>query len=246
MAIWDDLLSKEDRERFDYYLDQNPRILGKRPVLVVIDVTNAFVSKAPTLEAMREVITNCGEDGWRAVAPMKALIATAREKGVPVIYTRGMPSMLRGGGWANRAWRPGDTETMTADEIDAQQDRYELIDELDPLPGEPVLAKRAASAFYQTPLLQYLNELGADTLVCVGGTTSGCVRATVVDAASASFYVAVVQDACFDRFEVSHKVSLMDMQAKYAKVVGLDEAQRYFVQDAEAIQAPRSTPTAAG
>lgn len=246
MAVWDDLLSDEDRERFQYYVEQNPRILGKRPVLVVIDVTNAFVSKAPTLEAMREVITNCGEDGWRAVAPMQALIAAAHEQGVPVIYTRGMPSMLRGGGWANRAWRPGDTETMTADEIDAQQDRYELIDELNPLPGEPVLAKRAASAFYQTPLLQYLNELGADTLVCVGGTTSGCVRATVVDAASASFYVAVVEDGCFDRFEVSHKVSLMDMQSRYAKVVGLDDALHYLTHDAEAIQSPRSAPASAG
>lgn len=246
MAIWDDLLSEEDRERFYYYVDQNPRILGKRPVLVVIDVTNAFVSKAPTLEAMREVITNCGDDGWQAVGPMQELIATAREKGVPVIYTRGMPSMLRGGGWANRAWRPGDTETMTSDELSAQQDRYELIDALEPLPGEPVLAKRAASAFYQTPLLQYLNELGADTLVCVGGTTSGCVRATVVDAASASFYVAVVEDGCFDRFAVSHKTSLMDMQAKYAKVIGLDAAQHYLLREAEAIQSPRSAPSSAG
>ena len=177
---------------------------------------------------------------------MQALIATAHERGVPVIYTRGMPSMLRGGGWANRAWRPGDAETMAAGEIESEQDRYELIEDLRPLPGEPVLAKRAASAFYQTPLLQYLNELEADTLVCVGGTTSGCVRATVVDASSASFYVAVVEDGCFDRFEVSHKVSLMDMQAKYAKVIGLAEAQSYFEHEAEAIQAPRSAPASAG
>ena len=246
MAVWDDLLSDEDRERYDYYLEQNPRDLGRRPVLVVIDVTNGFVSKAPTLAAMRDVITNCGDDGWRAVAPMLALIATAREQGVPVVYTRGMPSMLRGGGWANRARRPGDAETMTADELGARQDRYELIDALAPLPGEPVLSKRAASAFYQTPLLQYLNELDADTLICVGGTTSGCVRATVVDASSASYYVAVVEDGCFDRFEVSHKVSLMDMQAKYAKVIGLQEAQRYFVEDAEAIHTPKSTPASAG
>ena len=246
MAIWDDLLSDEDRARYQYYLAQNPRILGKRPVLVVIDVTKGFVQRGPTLERMREVINNCGDDGWAAVAPMQSLIAQARELGVPVIFTRGMPSGLRGGGWANRARAAGDAEMMESGELAARADRYELIDELQPLPGEPVLAKRSASAFFQTPLLEYLNELDADTLVCVGGTTSGCLRATVVDAASSSYYVAVVQEGCFDRFEVSHKTSLMDMNAKYAKVISLEEASRYLREEAEPARAPLGAPAAAG
>ena len=245
MAIWDDVLSDEDRARYEYYLEQNPRILGNRPVLVVVDVTKGFVAPGPTLERMREVINNCGDDAWAAVAPMQSMIACAREFGVPVIYTRGMPSGLRGGGWANKARKAGDAETMSADELDERASRYEIIPEVAPLPGEPVLAKRAASAFYQTPLLQYLNEFDADTLVVVGGTTSGCLRATVVDAASASFYVAVVQEGCFDRFAVSHKASLMDMNAKYARVIGMEEAQAYLRQ-AEHIQAPRIAAAGVG
>jgi nicotinamidase-related amidase len=82
--------------------------------------------------------------------------------------------------------------------------------------------------FFGTPLTTLLNEMDVDTLIITGTTTSGCVRATAVDAASLDFYVGVVEECTFDRFEVSHKVSLMDMHAKYGSVISLDDAMKYL------------------
>jgi maleamate amidohydrolase len=70
--------------------------------------------------------------------------------------------------------------------------------------------------------------MDVDTLIITGTTTSGCVRASAVDAASLDFYVGVVEECTFDRFEISHKVSLMDMHAKYGSVISLDAAMDYL------------------
>ena len=88
-----------------------------------------------------------------------------------------------------------------------------------------MVRKQKPSAFFGTPLQSYLNLLGADSLVVTGGTTSGCVRATVVDAFSANYRVAVVAEACFDRVQSSHALSLADMHAKYADVVSASELE---------------------
>ena len=96
-----------------------------------------------------------------------------------------------------------------------------------------VLEKKAASVFSDTPLLALLNELDIDTLIITGTSTSGCVRATVVDAACHNFFVGVVEEGCFDRFDISHKVSLMDMHAKYGRVISLAEAKEYVSTEAE-------------
>ena len=74
----------------------------------------------------------------------------------------------------------------------------------------------------------YLNLLGCDSLVVTGTTTSGCVRATTIDAFSANYRVAVVEDGCFDRSQASHALSLCDMHAKYADVIGSDEAVKFL------------------
>ena len=95
-----------------------------------------------------------------------------------------------------------------------------------PLRAEPsdlIIGKQKPSAFFGTPLQSHLTLLGCDSLVIAGGTTSGCVRATVVDAFSANYRVAVVADACFDRNQTSHAVSMVDMSAKYADILSTDE-----------------------
>src|SRR5688572_5628501 len=97
----------------------------------------------------------------------------------------------------------------------------EIVAEVAPLPGDVVIHKGASSAFLGTPLTMLLRDLGVDTVVCCGETTSGCVRATVVDASSLRFHVAVVAECCFDRTQMSHHVSLFDMDQKYADVVSL-------------------------
>ena len=90
------------------------------------------------------------------------------------------------------------------------------------------MRKPGPSAFFGTPLLPYLVQHGVDTLVIAGGTTSGCVRATTVDAATLGFRVGVVEEGVFDRFEISHNVALFDLNAKYADVMTLDQIETYL------------------
>jgi len=93
-----------------------------------------------------------------------------------------------------------------------------------PLPDDLVVYKQKPSAFYGTPLLSWLILLGADSLIVTGTTTSGCVRASVLDAFSNNLRVSLVEEGCFDRAQASHAINLCDMHAKYADVVKLDEA----------------------
>jgi nicotinamidase-related amidase len=97
-----------------------------------------------------------------------------------------------------------------------------------PLPGEPVIKKAKPSAFFGSPLASYLPPLGVDTIVVAGTTTSGCVRATVVDAFSLNYRVIVAVDAVFDRGELAHAANLFDMHAKYADVVAVSEIVDYI------------------
>ncbi len=100
--------------------------------------------------------------------------------------------------------------------------------ELAPRSSELLLSKKKASAFFGTPLISYLVEHGVDTVIVTGCTTSGCVRATVVDGQSYNLRMIVVEDGVFDRGELSHAASLWDMQAKYADVVSSDEVVTYL------------------
>ena len=96
-----------------------------------------------------------------------------------------------------------------------------------------VIEKSGASVFLGTPLLAYLNDMGVDPLIIAGTTTSGCVRATAVDASNLNLHAAVVEECTFDRVEISHKVSLMDLNAKYAKVISLGEGLEYLKTSAQ-------------
>ena len=93
-----------------------------------------------------------------------------------------------------------------------------------PLPSELVIKKTKASAFFGTPLREVLHDLNIDSLLICGTTTSGCVRASIVDAFSHGLRCFLVEECAFDRFELSHLVNLWDINAKYADVITLDEA----------------------
>jgi nicotinamidase-related amidase len=101
--------------------------------------------------------------------------------------------------------------------------KWDIIDEAAPLPGEAVLYKAAPSAFFGTLLMAQLNALDVDSLIICGESTSGCVRATVVDGRSYRFKVTVVEEAVFDRHQATHAINLFDMHEKYADVLGIDE-----------------------
>jgi nicotinamidase-related amidase len=100
--------------------------------------------------------------------------------------------------------------------------------EVTPAPGEPLITKAAPSAFWGTPLAAYLNQMRIDTVVVVGESTSGCVRATVVDGCSYRYRMLVVEDCVFDRHQAAHAINLFDMDQKYADVISLDEAIGYL------------------
>ena len=107
-------------------------------------------------------------------------------------------------------------------------DGYEIIDAVAPTPTDLVVVKQKPSGFFGTQMAGYLTLLGADSVIVTGGTTSGCVRATCVDAFSHNYRVALVEDCCFDRSEASHAMTLCDLNAKYADVVKTDEVLGFF------------------
>jgi len=101
---------------------------------------------------------------------------------------------------------------------------YDFVAEVAPVDGDTLLPKKHPSAFFGTPLASYLIDLGADTLVVTGCTTSGCVRGSVVDAFAYNFRVLVPHDAVYDRSATSHAVNLFDMASKYADVATTADA----------------------
>lgn len=226
--VWDSFLTPRDRKVFATAGFADPVGFGARPVLLIVDVTYAFCgdrSRAVTVAA-RLQRTACGKEAWAAVAVIAPLIALAREKGVPLIYTthRRRPDQwdrgltLRKNRRAAAGPAPGDSGV----------DPDDIVAELSPKPADIIVNKVRPSAFFGTPLSSFLTQLRADTLIVVGGTTSGCIRATVTDAFSHGFRTAVVEDGCFDRGEASHAINLWDMHAKYADVVPSATAADYL------------------
>lgn len=203
----------------------SPQGLGSSPALLVIDVNYGFTGRtsAPIFEAIAASRTACGEDAWRAVAVIGRLLEAAREVGVPVIYsTRRVPRDVGDmGRWAGKNAR-------AAEDVADGAARARIVEEIEPRPGDVVLTKSKPSVFIGTDLVAELVERGIDSLVVVGGATSGCVRATVVDGFSFNFRMGLVEEGCFDRSEISHAVALFDLQAKYADVLGVDAAVRYL------------------
>lgn len=140
---------------------------------------------------------------------------------MPVYFTRG---------FADELYRPNDAEigrwksTVPAELSTATPPGDVIVDDVAPLPGEVIINKGGKpSAFFGTPLASYLIHDGCDTVVIVGMTTSGCVRATVLDAFQYNFHCIVPYECCADRSQISHKVTLFDLHMKYADVVTLDE-----------------------
>ncbi len=241
MPIWDGLLTSDEQAVFNAFT--RPKALGQRPAVLVVDVNYAFVGLKPEniVDSVKDYHTSCGERGWRGVANIKILLETTRQAGIPIIYTTGLNPTRPRAQWATRARGEHSRRLLSPDELEHQRIGNLIVDDIAPRPGDVVIQKRGPSAFFGTPLVSYLNELDIDTLIVTGTTTSGCVRASAVDAAAYNYYVGVVEECCFDRFEISHRVSLMDMHAKYGRVISLADAQLYL-RDADAhLPQPQAT-----
>lgn len=183
--------------------------LGDRAAVVVVDLTYGFTDPtSPLGSAMDDAVT--------CVAQM---LETARAQGVPIIFTR----------IVFRTERPVWFEKVPDLEVLTSDSRWiELDERLGRRADEPLLDKEGASAFMGTPLLGALVALGVDTLVVVGASTSGCVRATVVDGMQYGFRVVAVSDAVADRDVAAHVASLRDMELKYANVESSEAVADYL------------------
>ena len=185
---------------------------GTRPALLVIDFVNAYLNPESPLYAGVE-------DTLRSTV---RVLAAARRSEVPVIFTKVV--YTPGGADGGIFYR----KIPALEVFDAGSPLGEIPDELAPLPGEIVIHKQYASAFFGTSLASTLTALGVDTAVIVGLSTSGCVRASAVDAMQHGFVPVVVSDAVGDRDPRPHRANLFDLQAKYAEVVGEDYAIEYL------------------
>ncbi|MBT5456900.1 MAG: isochorismatase family protein [Rhodospirillaceae bacterium] len=225
--IWDKFLTDRDKSVFATGGFGARAGFGKKPALLVIDVSYNFCGdkREPILDSIKKFHNSCGEDAWDALPHIRKLIDTCHDKGIPVIYTTGTS---RNDGWdaGGWAWKNARTEEdVTAPHASGfNRDGNDIMDEIAPSPQDIVIRKHKPSAFAGTALMAFINDLGADSLIVTGTTTSGCVRASVIDAFSNNIRVAVVEEGCFDRSQASHAVNLCDMHAKYADVIGTDEA----------------------
>jgi len=221
MAVWDDVLTNRDRKVLENREKRDRRLrrrgLGSRPALVIVDDMLDFLGDDPgedIVESVQRYPKSAGREGWEAIKYTQRVIEEARRYGVPIIYTTaGLEEMSSGA-------RHGDAISL--------EKGFRIVDEIAPADDDIVIYKSAASAFFGTSLIQHLNSLNVDTVLCCGCTTSGCVRATVIDATSYRFKVGLIEDCTFDRFQISHKVNLFDMHVKYADVVSSGEIIEYF------------------
>jgi nicotinamidase-related amidase len=228
--VWDKFLTERDKAVFSAGGFGAHAGFGKRPALLVIDVNWAFcgLRPEPILESIKSWRTSCGEEAWVALDYIKSLIDAAHHKGLPVIYTTGE---RRADNWDAGSWRWKSTRGEEGGgPRGAGVDGNEIVATIAPGPQDIIIRKQKPSGFFGTNLAAYLTLLGCDSVVIVGTTTSGCVRATVVDAFSLNYRVALAEEGCFDRSEASRAISLCDMHAKYADVVPTAEVLSYFDQ----------------
>jgi maleamate amidohydrolase len=226
--IWNRFLTERDKAVFAAGGFGARAGFGKRPALLIIDVNWAFCGEQPEpiLESIKRWRTSCGEEAWVALKYINSLIDAARGKGLPVMYTTGerRPDNWDGGSWLWKSSRGGEKGGSPGTNVDGN----EIVSMIAPGPKDIVIRKQKPSGFFGTNLAAYLTLLGCDSVVVVGTTTSGCVRATVVDAFSLNYRVTLAEEGCFDRSEASHAISLCDMHAKYADVVPTAEVLSYF------------------
>lgn len=207
---WKDVVPPEVLEVYAPY--RRELRVAERPALLAIDLYNlVYRGGAKPPHELLDHPSTCGRYAWEAVAPTERLFAAARRAGLPVVYVTG--SVRKSRVQATRRRPAGGPD----------DDAYEIFPAFAPEDGDPVIRKERASAFAGTPLAAVLNELDVNGLLVCGESTSGCVRASVVDAYSAGYHVTIVEECVFDRSELSHKVNLFDMHHKYADVMTLDE-----------------------
>ena len=214
---WKDVIDRETLGIYQAYAREV--FVGERPAVLMVDVYRASYDGGarPVAEVIGDHPRSSGERAWAMVEPAQRLLQAARAAGLPVIYSTGDTRSRHDQGTPTN--RQTGTETDNA---------YEILDQLAPAPDDLIIYKQRASCFYGTPLLSHLTRMGIGSLIVGGGTTSGCLRAAVQDARANGFHVTLVEECCYDRSAIVHKVNLFDMHHKYADVMHLDEVLEHL------------------
>lgn len=226
-SVWTPYLTSRDKEvlRASGY---GARMgFGQRPALIIVDVSYNFAGEhpEPILESIRRWRNSCGEEAWAAISVIHRLADVCRGKGLPIFYST---NTRRPDGFDAGSWRWKNSRELDDNEQDIRGN--EIVAEIAPQPQDVVIYKTKPSAFFGTPLLSFLMDLKVDSLLVCGVSTSGCVRASCVDAISYGFRPMVVREAVGDRHADIQESNLYDMNAKYADVISEAEAAAYLKQ----------------
>jgi maleamate amidohydrolase len=191
--------------------------LGEKPALIVVDATIGFTDPASPL----------GSESRAELEVIARLLAAFHARGLPIVYTVNA--------YAHAAEAGVFREKLPLlDLLVAGSPLAEIAPRIAPQPNDIVLRKVVPSAFFDSPLRQMLVNLGVDSVLVCGFTTSGCVRATAVDALQCNFRLVVARDACGDRDRAAHEANLRDLDLKYGDVVSADEALAMLPRPASA------------
>jgi len=177
--------------------------MGERPALVIIDFVNGFADPehfgggniGPAIEQTAKLLAFARAKGWPVAHTRVVYADDGSDAGV---FTRKAPSLLK---------------------LTEMNPLSQIVAELTPAPGEYIVRKQGASGFFGTSLAAWLTQRRADTVVVAGCTTSGCVRATVVDSMQNNFRTIVATDCVGDRAMAPHEANLFDMGQKYADLM---------------------------
>lgn len=211
---WTDVVDPSELEIYDMFFKRTGRGVGDKPALLAIDLYEKVYTGGPlpVAEVNKRHPGSCGINAHKAIEPTKQLFAAARAAGIPIVYTTGNPNPR-----VTATNRQRDQKEL------ANRSGYAIWKDFAPQPTDLIIHKERASGFFGTPLVAHLQQWGVRSLIVCGESTSGCVRASVVEGFSNGFHVTVVEECVFDRSMLSHKVALFDMHHKYADVLHVDE-----------------------
>ena len=184
---------------------------GERPAVLVVDMTRAFTEDRFPLGSSKA--------GGPCTQAIRRLLDAARPLGIPVVYSR-YDAFATDAEWGR--WLDKGTGAEPGSPLRGRE-AHEIADLIEPQPGDVVITKSKPSAFFGTQLASVLTYFKIDTTIVTGMVTSGCIRATVVDAFSHNHRVVVPIECVADRSETAHQMNLFDMDMKYADVLPLAE-----------------------
>jgi nicotinamidase-related amidase len=219
---WKDIVAPEILETYTPYHRQT--YVGQRPALLAIDLYNLVYEGGPKYphELVKDYKSSCGIYAYEAIKPTQELFALCRSLKIPVFYTTTE---------TRKAAKPDAIYATNRQRVKIDPQAFEIKEEFRPEAGDVVIFKERASGFFGTPLVAHLTQLGIDSLIVCGESTSGCVRASCVDAYSLGYHVSLVEECVFDRSPLSHKVNLFDPHHKYSDVMKLEEVTEQLRQE---------------